>query len=207
MKNLLFVFFTSFILFSCQDSYEDISDISNETSSVRDRDCEKNYTAGNVWGDLFGSYPTHSMDREGWSGTFENQFFPCPPITEAGDCCNETVFVDYGQINESNLSFEFTCNDDLSIAELQELDNLITSIANQDLPVCDGITLHPIAINVTLDIITCCVDPNPCPFYDDPCMCRDMFPNIPYWGCCESYNLSLEVLYGRTTPCPTVFCC
>ncbi len=145
-----------------------------------------------------GTEPTNNFNEPGWSGSFEQEFFPCPMLNEDDDCCNDVVTVNFGRLND--LPFETTCNKDLDAQELALLADYIMEVATEELPACDGIVLNPVAINVMLNFTTCCVENTPCFWLENPCDCYEDFPS-PFWGCCEGYVLQLEVKYARTTPC------
>jgi len=202
MKHIITLFVITLLFMSCQDTLQDIDEpqLSDTTASVRDfKGCKQNFTPGNIYEGLFGEFSLGYFDEEGWSGSFEQQFFPCPVLLDEGDCCNDVVVVNLGYFPD--LPFNPICNPNLDAQELKDLADYIVVWANNDLPTCDGITLNLVAVNVRFGTTLNCTEPHPCPLLDNACDCYEDFPDDPYWAQCESYSLQLEVKYARTTPC------
>ena len=205
MKKTFFLCVVLFSLFSCQENIHYLEE-DQITESIETRkaiiDCEQNFTPGNIYEGLFGDSVWSYFGEVGWEGTFEEEYFPCSKIIEAGDCCDDSEIREF-PINF--LPFSPACNNDLDEQELQDLADFILDLSMVDLPVCeDGTILNPVDINVIILNALCCVYEAPCPELDDPCDCYSDYPDDPYWLCCEGYTMSIQVKYARTTACRAV---
>ncbi len=209
MKNLVFLVFVALFI-SCEkengsSQYETAHDV-----VTRDYDpCEIDFTgiSGHVYDDFLFYNPSAiigyfaTFNQSGWNGLFEDALFPCDIAMPEGNCCSDIVVKSSIYVP---VPFSTTCNYELDEDELELLAIAIMQKANDNRPICEGVTLNPVAINVIPQRPLCCVPwvtPNPCPQLPDPCDCYDDFPNDPYFGCCESYDIYIEVKYARTTEC------
>jgi len=204
MKQVLFLFVLALFFVSCQQELDEKS-FNSERTELRKIDCTPSFTAGNVWEGLFNdpSAPLGAgatFNDAGWEGTFESELFPCHYAVPAGDCCNQSVVLYLDVL----LPFSSLCNDNLDVQELNIVADEILAVAEANAPNCEGIVLTPYEVNVIPNAPLCCVYEPPCPQAEEPCDCYDDFPNDPYWECCETYILFLEVKYARTTDCRAV---
>jgi len=202
MKKIALFLFCIFMI-ACQNDEETTQlNNSNEISvSTRndEKDCTQNFTGGNIWENLFGN-PSSTMKDPDWKGTFEQQYYPCSQFYEVHDCCNSSVTKEFGPLE---LPFTTTCNRNLDATELHQLADVIDEIAMANRPLCEEMFLNPVAINVSVAVTSCCVYNQP-PCLDggmDACECMDEHPNNPYFECCRTYYLFVQVNYSRTTPC------